>query len=541
MTHGPIITLSGGVGGAKLVLGLAHVMPSDRLLVVTNTGDDFDHFGLRICPDTDTVIYTLSGLADPERGWGSADESWNFMQAMAQLGGEEWFNLGDRDLALHVFRTNLLEAGSSLSAVTAEIAGALGIAVPILPMCDEPVATMVETSQGRLSFQHYFVRERCGPKVTGFEFEGVDAARPNPAIVDAIDASPAAVLLAPSNPFVSVGPILAVPSMHTLLRNCGAPIVAVSPIVGGKALKGPAAKMMDELGLPASALEIAHHYRDFIDGLVIDETDAELAPAIEDLGISAQIAPTIMSDLDDRIDLARPHRRFRHPAAREDSPLTEIVIPIKRLSRAKQRLAGLLSPSERAGLVLAMLEDLLGAVSRADKGRIWLVASDDAVFDIGRTFGVRPIREHRTCGYNAAVALGFTAVAGPERPVAVLPGDLPLAGSGEITSLVAPLKTAPDIRIAGARDGRGTNGLFLSRPHLLSPAFGPDSFADYVNASHNAGITPRLLHAPGLAFDIDTPADLRSLARTAVSNTTQRFLCLLGEHDPNRNLQRGAA
>lgn len=305
MTGGTVIALSGGVGGAKLVLGLAHVLPSDRLLVVTNTGDDFDHFGLRICPDTDTVIYTLSNLADPERGWGRVDESWNFMKVVTDLGGEDWFNLGDRDLALHVLRTQRLKAGASLSAVTADIAENLGIAVPIVPMCDEPVATMVDTPQGRLAFQQYFVRERCAPRVTGFEFEGIDAARPAPALAEAISAEPGAIILAPSNPFVSVAPILTVPGMQRLLRNCGAPIVAVSPIVGGRALKGPAAKMMDELGTPASALEIARHYTDFIDGLVIDETDANLAPAIEDLGIQAHIAPTIMRSLDDRIDLAR--------------------------------------------------------------------------------------------------------------------------------------------------------------------------------------------------------------------------------------------
>ncbi len=305
MTDGTLIALSGGVGGAKLVLGLAHVLPPERLLVVTNTGDDFDHFGLRICPDTDTVIYTLSNLADPERGWGRVDESWNFMKAVTELGGEDWFNLGDRDLALHVLRTKQLKTGASLSEVTAGIAENLGIAVPIVPMCDEPVATMVDTPQGRLAFQHYFVRERCVPQVKGFEFEGIDAARPAPALVEALAAEPDAIVLAPSNPFVSVAPILTVPGMRTLLRNCGAPIVAVSPIVGGRALKGPAAKMMDELGTPVSALEIARHYIEFIDGLVIDETDADLAPAIEELGIRTHIAPTIMRSLDDRIDLAR--------------------------------------------------------------------------------------------------------------------------------------------------------------------------------------------------------------------------------------------
>ena len=178
---------------------------------LTNTGDDFDHFGLRICPDTDTVIYTLSDLADKERGWGRAGESWNFMAAMREIGGADWFNLGDRDLALHVYRTDRLRSGASLSEVTADICGKLGIKVPVLPMCDQPVATMVDTAEGRLAFQHYFVREQCAPQVTGFAFEGMEDAQPNPALASALREKPAAIIVAPSNPYVSVAPILAVP------------------------------------------------------------------------------------------------------------------------------------------------------------------------------------------------------------------------------------------------------------------------------------------------------------------------------------------
>ncbi|MDA4848766.1 2-phospho-L-lactate transferase [Hoeflea poritis] len=299
-----VIALSGGVGGAKLVLGLSHALPAERLLVVTNTGDDFDHFGLRICPDTDTVIYTLSDLADREHGWGRTDESWNFMDAVRELGGADWFNLGDRDLALHVLRTDRLKSGESLSGVTNHIAGVLGIRVSIVPMCDQPVATVVETADGPLEFQHYFVRERCAPQVTGFAFEGIEKARPNPALISALEDQPAVIVIAPSNPFVSVEPILAVPGMRTALRDCGAPIVAVSPIVGGQALKGPAAKMMAELGVPASAVEIARHYRGFIDGLIIDEKDAHHMREITDIGVPVEVAQTVMSDLNDRVELA---------------------------------------------------------------------------------------------------------------------------------------------------------------------------------------------------------------------------------------------
>lgn len=310
MSGGRVIVLSGGVGGAKLVLGLSHAVPAERLVVVTNTADDFDHFGLRICPDTDTVLYTLAGLADPDRGWGRANETWTFMQAMKRLGGADWFNLGDGDLALHVLRTKRLRAGASLTEITAEVAHSMGIEAAILPMCDQPVATMVDTAQGRMAFQDYFVRERCAPRVTGFDFAGIDAAQPNPALVAALAERPEAVIIAPSNPFISVDPILAIPGMRDLLGGCGAPIVAVSPIVGGAAIKGPAAKMMEELGSGATALEIAKHYQGLADGLIIDEQDAALASDVVELGLEVEILPTVMHDLATRIELARQSVAF---------------------------------------------------------------------------------------------------------------------------------------------------------------------------------------------------------------------------------------
>lgn len=304
MTDGRVIALSGGVGGAKLVLGLAHVLPADRLLVITNTADDFDHLGLRICPDIDTVIYTLAGLADPVRGWGRVNESWTFMEALRGLGGPDWFNLGDGDLALHVMRTDRLKAGDDLTQVTGRIAAQLGIKAAVVPMCNEPVSTMVQTPDGALAFQHYFVREQCAPKVTGFAFDGIENARPNPLLLSALDDHPSAIIIAPSNPYVSVDPILAVPGLRAALQKNTAPIIAVSPIVGGQAIKGPAAKMMAELGAPVSAVEIARFYRGFVDGLIIDDTDSHLAAEVAALGMEVQVAQTIMRDLDDRIALA---------------------------------------------------------------------------------------------------------------------------------------------------------------------------------------------------------------------------------------------
>ena len=305
MSEGSVITLSGGVGGAKLVLGLSHILPPGKLTVVANTGDDFDHLGLRICPDIDTVIYTLADLANREQGWGRAGETWTFMQVLKDLGGEDWFNLGDGDLALHILRTNRLNSGATLSLVTDEFSRSFGISVKIIPMSDEPVSTMVKTTKGLLAFQHYFVRDRCAPVVTGFHFKGIENAQPSPVLIDVLQNKADAIVIAPSNPFVSVDPILSVPGMREVLRQCSAPIIAVSPIVGGDAIKGPAAKMMQEMGLQSSALEIARHYQGFINALIIDEKDANLAPAILAMGIEACVAPTVMKNLDDRIELAK--------------------------------------------------------------------------------------------------------------------------------------------------------------------------------------------------------------------------------------------
>lgn len=304
MSH--VLALCGGVGGAKLAFGLSRALPGENLTIVVNTGDDFEHLGLTICPDIDTVLYTLSDLADRERGWGLAGETWGFMKAMGRLGGETWFNLGDHDLAMHVERTRRLSAGESLSQVTDFLARRLGVAPAIIPMCDDPVRTWVDTEQGRLAFQHYFVRDRCAPVARAIGFDGAGSAAPS-AGFRATLARPdlSAIILCPSNPYLSVDPILAIPGVREALAGASAPLIAVSPIIGGQALKGPAAKLMTELGLEPGALAVAEHYRGLIDGLVLDETDeAELAP-IRALGIAAVTAQSIMRTDGDRIDLAR--------------------------------------------------------------------------------------------------------------------------------------------------------------------------------------------------------------------------------------------
>ncbi len=301
-----MLALSGGVGGAKLALGLARVLPPEALTVVANTGDDFEHLGFYIAPDLDTVMYTLAGINDSERGWGLAGESWQCLDALERLGGERWFQLGDRDLATHIQRGALLREGRSLTEVTARLCDALQLEVTLLPMSDDPVRTLVDCENGELPFQHYFVREQCRPEVRGFRFEGQQRARAQAQFMELLaDPDLGQVVICPSNPFVSVDPILGLPGVRDALALCTAPVYAVSPIVGDRALKGPAAKMMAELGLPVSAASVAAHYRGLVDTFVMDDSDATLAGTIDEPGMQVMTAPTVMKSLEDREQLAR--------------------------------------------------------------------------------------------------------------------------------------------------------------------------------------------------------------------------------------------
>lgn len=303
MSDGIVLALSGGIGGAKLALGLSRVLAPSDLTILANTGDDFEHLGLAVSPDIDTLLYTLAGLSDSERGWGRADESWHFMQALTAIGGETWFQLGDRDLALHVERTRRLSAGETLSDITAGFARALGVGPKILPMSDAPVRTRVLSADGWLDFQDYFVRQRCAPRVLQIAFEGAAAAHPPPDLLRLMQqGKPRAIVICPSNPFISIDPILAVPGMRDLLRGSGAPVVAVSPIVGGQAVKGPTAKMMQELGLEISSATVARHYDGLIDAYVADLADAD---DVAGLDVPVTLAATLMRSLEDRIALAR--------------------------------------------------------------------------------------------------------------------------------------------------------------------------------------------------------------------------------------------
>lgn len=269
-----ILALAGGVGGARLARGLAGVLPPSELTVVVNTGDDFEHFGLLICPDLDTVCYTMGGIGNSSQGWGLAGESWAFMGAIKALGGQSWFNLGDRDLATHVVRTGML-ASHSLSEIVEHLAERFGIGHRIAPMSDDRVRSIVETDEGPLDFQHYFVRRRAEPRFLSIRFDGIEAARPSPALIEALD-DPAleAIILCPSNPVLSIAPILALPGIRHRLEQMGVPIVAVSPFIGGQTVKGPAAKIMAELGISATPDGLAGYYAGLLHGLVIDHADA---------------------------------------------------------------------------------------------------------------------------------------------------------------------------------------------------------------------------------------------------------------------------
>lgn len=304
-TKSQIVALAGGVGGAKLAYGLCQIL-GDDLTVVVNTGDDFEHWGLTVCPDLDTVMYNLAGINNPELGWGLADESFGALAQMDRYGGESWFRLGDRDLATHLLRTQNLKSGATLTEVTFKLKSALGIAAGILPMSDQPVRTVVHTDQGALAFQHYFVRRRCQPRLIRLEFSGIDAARPSRQVLAALDEA-AAVILCPSNPYLSLDPILHLPGMAQRLQALSAPVVAVSPIVGGQALKGPAAKIMAELGVDVSPVAVARHLAGQIrlDSFVLDRLDASDGPAVAALGIAPLVTDTVMTDHASKVRLAR--------------------------------------------------------------------------------------------------------------------------------------------------------------------------------------------------------------------------------------------
>jgi LPPG:FO 2-phospho-L-lactate transferase len=298
-----VCALAGGVGGAKLASGLQNVLPPGELSVVVNTADDFDLWGLHICPDLDTVMYTLAGISNPETGWGIVNESFETLNMLESFGEETWFKLGDRDLATHILRTSRMRSGETLTEVTAVLSGALGVESAVLPMSDDLVSTILDTPEGRLEFQEYFVRRGQKDEVLGIELRGIQDARPTERVLAAISGADA-IVLCPSNPVVSVGPILALPGMTEALASSSAPKLAVSPIIGGRALKGPADRMLASLGHEVSATGVARMYAGLVDGMVVDRTDEGEQAGIEALGMRVLVTQSVMRDVEDRARLA---------------------------------------------------------------------------------------------------------------------------------------------------------------------------------------------------------------------------------------------
>ena len=302
-TAKPVVALCGGIGGAKLALGLYHVLDPAGLFLVLNTGDDFEYLGLHISPDIDTVTYTLAGKNNSSTGWGRRNDTWTFMEALAELGGETWFSLGDRDLAIHVERSRRLNAGESLSQITDDFSRAFGISAHLLPITDDPVRTVIETHKGAISFQDYFVRRQSKPVVKKIVFKGADKATPNAAAMNAMQLPDLrAVIICPSNPFLSIDPILAVDGYRQALINCSAPVIAVSPIIGGQAVKGPTSKIMGEISMPSTARAVADYYGEILDGFVFDKADAAEASSAS---LPSQVTQTLMESFEDRKSLAR--------------------------------------------------------------------------------------------------------------------------------------------------------------------------------------------------------------------------------------------
>jgi len=302
-----VVALAGGVGGAKLAHGLAEILSPNTLTVIVNTGDDFNHCGLSISPDVDTVTYALAGLAHPQHGWGRAEDTFQALSTLAQLGGPTWFQLGDLDLGLHLFRTGKLRAGMTLTQVTQAVCQAWEVAAKVYPMTDDPVRTMVKTPGGELPFQEYFVARECEPTVEGFRFAGIETAVPAPGVLHAVDQADL-VVMCPSNPWVSLDPILLLDGMRISVGQ--KPVVGVSPIIAGKAVKGPAAAMYADLGIEPSALAVASHYQDLLDGFVMDVQDASLADEVRAYGMKVAVTDTIMRSTEDRVRLARDVLHF---------------------------------------------------------------------------------------------------------------------------------------------------------------------------------------------------------------------------------------
>ncbi len=512
-----VVALSGGVGGARLLHGLSRVLEPEALTAIVNTGDDFEHWGLCISPDLDTVMYTLADLAPEERGWGLSEESFNALAMVRRYGGDDWFALGDRDLATHLVRTEALRRGEPLSAVTRRMNEALGVRCRVLPMADAPCRTIVETTtRGDLPFQTWFVRHRAEPRVTGVRFEG--SPPPAPGLLEAI-ARAEVVIIGPSNPYVSIDPIFSLPGVRDAVF--ARPVVAVSPIVNGEAVKGPLATMIPDLAHePPSPAAIVRHYGAGLRGIVVERGDAE---GVRDVPVRG--ADTIMKTREERSARARG-ARVRAGAAVKG---LWAVVPVKCFARGKSRLGDVFAPSAREDLARALSAHVLATLAACDAIDGVLVATDcPLVARFVEARGALVVRDEVAAEGRGSLAdvidraLSVLARRGASAAL-VLMADLPLLAVEDVRALAAGLDAAP-IVLAPDRAGNGTNALALSPPDRIATCFGSEvSFHRHVARARDAGIPFEAHRSEGVAFDLDSPADVGLVSSPAYADRGARF------------------
>ena len=544
-----ICVLTGGTGGAKFVDGLRQVIPPEEITLIVNTGDDLLWWGLYVSPDIDSITYVLSGLLSRERGWGVKGDTFLCLQAMGQLGEPTWFHTGDRDLAVHLLRSRLLAEGKTLSEATSTICDKLGVKARILPMSDSRVETRVDTPSGELSFEEYFVQRWYQDPVNSVRFAGASDAEPAPGVIEAI-VSADAVLIAPSNPITSIGPILSVPGIREALCSARGKVAAVSPIVGNAPVAGPAGILMTAQGLPCSIAGVAKAYEDFLDLLVCDTRDARAAEALRGNGLRVQCAQTIMRSAEDSAALAQTVLSYTISGLLSEQPSADesvsdkaggpnrrrpavILIPVKNLSAAKQRLAAVLdqprAPNWRRPCCTMLWPHLPRGRARPACA---LVTSDPFAIELARQYDFEIIPDPANPGETGAIEMAtrFCVVRGSDSTL-VVPADIPLIQAGELDQILAYAPAEGSV-LAPAADGRGTNAAFRRPANLFPLRFGNDSFKPHLAAAQATGKPCIVLQLPGIALDVDNPEDLQRLLAHPGETRTQSLVRELGTRWP---------
>lgn len=543
-----ITVLTGGTGGAKFVDGLRRVVAPEELTIIVNTGDDMRWWGLYISPDVDSIVYMLAGRLSRERGWGVDRDTFFCLQTMLELNEPAWFSVGDRDLAMHLLRTNLLAAGKTLTEATAEIAKRLGIGARVLPMTDSRVETCVLTAHGEMTFEEYFVQRRYRDEVEAIRFAGAAEAVAAPAVLDAIRSSEL-IILAPSNPVTSIGPILAVPGIREALRETRAKTAAVSPIVGNSAVTGPAAALLRSQGFESSIAGVADYYRDFLDLLVVDLQDEQAAAelrkreeldevaavrigAIRTLSLSVHCTSTMMRSNGDRAALARSvldacDQSPTIAIVGEASMIAEcmILVPVKNLSGAKQRLSPILNAEERYALAQAMCEDVLQTLASWQRRlAVAIVTGDPFARDLAARFNFEVIADSENPGETRAIEMATTICRNRgAHSTLVIPADIPLIEAEDLQKIVDAAPPQGSVLVTDAAR-RGTNAAWRSPADLFPLRFGNDSFQPHLASAKATGLPCVTLELPSIARDVDRPNDLFEIAAASGTRRAQRLI-----------------